>query len=117
MSKKKSNEEFVIELKAINPDIQPLDQYVTALTKIRFQCKVCGYQWAAKPNSVLNGHGCPECGKRKIGNSLRKTHDQFVQELRNKNPNMIVIGTYTNTKQKIKVRFNKLMYLILTTPF
>lgn len=70
MSKKKSNEEFVIELKAITPDIQPLDQYVTALTKIRFQCKVCGYQWAAKPNSVLNGHGCPECGKRKIGNSL-----------------------------------------------
>lgn len=116
MAKKKSNEEFLIELKAIYPDIQPLDQYITALTKIRFQCKVCGYQWAAKPNSVLNGHGCPECGKRKIGNSLRKTHDQFVQELRNENPNLIVIGTYAGNKHKIKVRCGKCGYEWSPTP-
>lgn len=61
MSRRKTNEEFLAELAAVNPNIEPLEPYVSAVTKMDCRCKVCGYVWKAKPHNLLGGHGCPKC--------------------------------------------------------
>ena len=64
---RKSTERFVDELKAINPNIIVNSEYINNKTKINVECTVCGHIWDVVPASLLNGHGCPKCAKRKNG--------------------------------------------------
>lgn len=41
MSKTKTNEDFIKELKNTNSMIMPLEKYITAQTKIKFRCLEC----------------------------------------------------------------------------
>lgn len=93
---RKTNEEFNSELKKVNPDIIPIDNYINASTAIRFQCAICSYIWKTTPDAVLKGHGCGNCkGNR------RKTQDEFVEEMKIKHPTIEVIGTYNGSKIKV----------------
>ena len=56
-----SNEEYFKVLKGIHPNVIPLDKYVNSQVKIKYKCKICGYEWLSKPNTLQNGHGCPNC--------------------------------------------------------
>lgn len=72
MAKRVSNEDFIKNLHIINPNIKPLERYVKAIEKIRFQCLIDGTIFESTPNNVLRGHGCPMCGRIKgVQNSLR----------------------------------------------
>ncbi len=66
MAVRKTHEQFVDELQAINPRIKILGEYKTAITKIQVQCEDCGNIWDTKPSLLLCGRGCPECGKKKL---------------------------------------------------
>ena len=61
MSNRKTNDEFVAELKIKNPSIHPLELYVKATTKIQCECLLCGHKWAVTPQSLLRGSRCPIC--------------------------------------------------------
>lgn len=95
-----TNEIFIDKLKEINPDIEPLENYVTQKTNIKFRCKKDGYEWETSPYHVLNGSGCRQC------NSLNKTnsHEWFIENLKEKSPNIQVIGTYGGYAKKITVK-------------
>ena len=101
MSKRKTQEQFIIELQEVNPSIEVIGQYKTALTKIRVKCSVCNNVWETKPSSLLLGRGCPECGKRKIGNALRKKNSDFIAELYAVNPNIESLEEYKGNKEKL----------------
>mgnify|MGYP003304497035 CR=1 FL=1 len=49
----------------------------------------------AKPYSILQGNHCPKCSTR------RKSHEQYVRELLLENPNIEVLGEYTNANTNI----------------
>lgn len=92
--KRKSHKGYVEELKVVNHNIIVLDEYINAKTKILHKCLVCGYEWMVVPSSILHGCGCPECGKKSIGNSNRKKHEEYVQDLYNVNQNVIPLEKY-----------------------
>lgn len=95
---KKTHEEFLNELFNINPNIEVLEKYQNINTKILCRCKIDGYEWKVTPNNLIsNKCGCPKCA----GN-LKKTHDDFVQELYSKNQNFNILGKYINNHTKIK---------------
>ena len=60
---RKTNDEFVNELKLINPKIKVLEKYINNHTKLLCKCLIDGNKWYASPNSLLTNHGCPECWK------------------------------------------------------
>ena len=62
--KKKSNEQFLKELKIANPSVEALEEYSGANIKILFRCRDCGHEWRSLPKSMLTGQGCPSCNKR-----------------------------------------------------
>ena len=88
-----------------NKDVQLISEYIGNEKPITCKCKKCGNIWTTLPKTLItNGAGCPICGKAKASLSERKTHNQFVEELEEVNPNIEVLGSYTGTHRKIKCR-------------
>lgn len=99
MRKKKTHEEYVAEVAIINPNIEVVGTYINSKTPILYRCKIDGHEWTTVPTNVLRGSGCPKCS----GN-IKKTHEQYVEELATKNPTVEVIGRYIDAKTKITYR-------------
>lgn len=96
----KSNETFIGELSRVNRFTEPIEPYITAKAKIKVRCKRCGYEWKSRPHDLLYGRGCPKCA----GN-MRRTIEQFRNELRKINQQIEVIDDlYVNDCTKLRVR-------------
>ena len=78
--RKVTHEEFLEKLNKVNSNVEVLGIYVKAQTKIKVKCKICGNEWEVTPNNLLNGKGCPECGKQKTKQARLKSIDEFVEE-------------------------------------
>lgn len=98
----KTNEEFVTELRSINPNIELLSNYIKSDKNILCKCVMCGHIWETIPNSLISGRGCPVCASTKKADKLRKTHEEFMAELELINPNVTVLGRYFNSRSSIK---------------
>ena len=96
---KKTHDEFVEEMKSINPNIDILSKYENAKTRIKCKCKIDGHVWTATANNLLRGYGCPVCGGR-----MKMTHDEFVERLSIVNPDIEILGKYVNSKTPILCR-------------
>lgn len=66
MSRKLTNDEFVERLNIVNNGVVALDIYQGSRTKIHFKCLKCGHIWKAFSESVMQGYGCPVCGRQKL---------------------------------------------------
>ena len=96
MGKRLTNEEVVQRVYNINPDIQIMDKYINAKTRLKCKCLIDGYEWYAFADSLFKGHGCPKCA----GN-IKKTTEQYKQELKDKNIQVECLGEYVNGHTKI----------------
>lgn len=101
---KKTNEQFVREVEISNNTVEVLDKYIDSHTKIRARCKIHNIIWECLPSALISGTGCPQCRNMKIQSALRKTHEQFVEEIHNVNPNINIVGQYINSRTKLNVK-------------
>lgn len=97
--KRKSHEDFISELKQLNPNINVVGEYINCSTKIEVCCLTCNHSWYATPNSLLRGSGCPQCA-----NNQKKSHDRFVFEMEEYNPHVEILETYINSHTPLKVK-------------
>ena len=63
MAVRKTKEQVQAQLDAAGKGFVLLGEYKSALTKTTFQC-ANQHTWEAKPNTILNGAGCPHCSNR-----------------------------------------------------
>ena len=100
---KKTAEAYKKQFYDNNFSIDLLSDYVNNKTKISVQCKVCSFIWSVIPSDMIRKDnkktGCPKCA----GNQ-KKTQEEFVYELKNKNPKINVLGKYAGKAKKIKVK-------------
>ena len=114
---KMSNDEFINRLKKTNKkykEIKLLEQYKTMRTKIKCKCLKCNNIWMADPNRLLNGCGCPNCYGTK-----KKTHKEFVEELKQNNQyykNIVFLSKYETARKKIKWKCRKCNSVMETRP-
>lgn len=106
-----TNAEYIDRLLKINPNVQPLEKYINANSKILHKCLIDGYVWRTTPGSILQGTGCPICA----GN-IKKDHSQYVQELYMINPDIIVVGQYIGSNKQILHRCKKDNFEWLASP-
>ncbi len=92
----KTHEQYLDELRKVNPNIEPIGQYIGANIPILHKCLIDGYEWNAQPNNMLNGYGCPKCSQR-----FRRTHDYYVNEVFEINPDIEVIGIFNGLRTPI----------------
>lgn len=94
---RKPYEQFLSELSAINKNIIVSGKYKNTESKMNCTCKVCGYTWLSTPHKLLQKCGCPKCS-----GVAKKTTEQFIEELKEINKDILVIGNYKNNRSKIK---------------
>ena len=107
-----SNEEFLDKLeKSHNGNIIALENYVNAKTKIKFKCLKDGHIWESEPYRVMNGTGCPMCSNR-----IKKTEDDFIQMLAERNPDVELISKYNSMHERALFRCRVCDYEWKTSP-
>lgn len=100
MAKRKTNEEFKMEMKIISPSIEVLGEYKNNKTKIEVQCKVCNKKYESTPDTLLRAKECKFC-KREVNTKRQtKTKEQFVFELEKMNPTIKLISDYKGSLKK-----------------
>ncbi len=100
-----ANLQFKIKLKEINPNIEPLEEYKGSSIPILVNNKKCKHPaWKATPSGLYSGHGCPICAHEIVARKLTHSHNQFLNELKKVNINIIVLGIYRHSKEKILVK-------------
>lgn len=94
--KRMTHDEYVERLKAIHDNIEVLEEFKNTQTSILHRCKIHNYEWMVLPNNLLRGKNCPKCS-----GVYRKTHNEYVKEVKSLRDNIEVLGTYKNNKTKI----------------
>lgn len=51
-----------------NTEISPTDLTKGSGKKVWWKCQKCGHKWVSAVKDRINGHGCPECAKKKSKN-------------------------------------------------
>lgn len=100
MANKKTNEQFQKEFKEKgNENIEVLGKYIRQKEKIAVACKKCGRTWEMFPDSILRGAGCKVC----LGIAKKNT-EEFIADLKNVTPFLIVEGEYISTHEHIAIK-------------
>jgi len=76
------------------------DRYNTAHIPLKYKCKICGFEWEAKPNhSVLveNWEGCPKCKEENVLLENIKFFRDFAYK-----HNCKIISNFVNWDKEIK---------------
>ena len=94
---KRTDLEFKDMMRTLNPEIEIVGNYHNNHTPVESICLKCGYRWLARPNHLIDGHGCPSC----CGN-LKKTTDDIRAELKTRNMPITVVGEYINDNQPVR---------------
>lgn len=99
-SSKISDEEFKEILKERNKYIELVGKLGPNLsTKARFKCLKCKHEWKTAPINVIRKDrptGCPKCA-----GTMAKTHQEFVEECKKKQPGITITGVYKRADKKI----------------
>ena len=99
--RKKTHEEFVNEIKIINPDVEIIGKYVNNKTHLDVVCKKCGTKYTSTPNNLLSGRRCKICANKENGIAKMKTNDEFLKELNDLNIGIIALEPYNGNDTKI----------------
>lgn len=103
MVKKMSHREFVRALKAQKLKITVFGTYWNSLFRVAVKCDVCGWEWAPIGGSLLRGHGCPKCG-----GTMQKSHAEFVEDLKSKRDDVIIVGPYVKALEKKCIQISEM---------
>ena len=96
LSRKMTTNDFKNKIESVNSNIEILGDYVARNEKIKCKCKVCGHVWNPVPDSLLSGHGCPNCTNHFTN---RLTDNQYRLKLKEKHPNITLMETYKNGRE------------------
>lgn len=102
-NKKKTHEEFEKVILDLYPSIELVSKYKGANHKIKARCKVDNYEWEVVAES-LKQCGCPVC------NGAIMTTTSFKNEIKEKYPNVEILGEWNGIKGKIKCHCKKCEY-------
>lgn len=97
----KTYETFIEEMLLVNPSIEIMSTYTKSKEHVECRCKTCGHLWKATPGNLLSGYGCSICSKKKASDKQRKSHEQFIKEMKELHPTIQVTGKYIGAQSPV----------------
>lgn len=82
MPKKKTQEEFVNELKETHPNLTVLGTYAGDKKYVEVRCNIHNHVFMTKPNWLHHGANCQKCYDDRRGQTLKKSLSQLLSEFR-----------------------------------
>jgi len=107
---KKTQQEFIKEIKIKNPTIEVLGEYINSHTKIEFKCE-CGNIHSIIPVKLLKGQKCPKCVGIRSSNMQKMDESVFLNRIKELYPELEILGEYINSQTKIKYKCNVCGYI------
>lgn len=101
---KKTHQEFVDQVKNLDSQIEIIGEYVNDRMPVKCRCRQCGHEWSPAATSLIQHHGCPLCARKKASAKITRTHEQFVEDMSVRNPQIEVLGRYINARESILCR-------------
>jgi hypothetical protein len=115
--KKLTHDEF---LSKIPEDIIIVGEYENSRQKIQAKCSKCCFSWSPVANSLINGHGCPHCGKE-VSKKTKKwnvTNDCFLNKIPFALLSTIeVMDKYSSVHSDVKVRCKICEFCWTSSPY
>ena len=71
-----------VQAKLAERAIELLSAYKGIEEKIDCRCLRCEHKWTTRYRHITRGHGCPQCGNRKIAEQKRHSTEHFIKVLR-----------------------------------
>lgn len=99
-----STDEFKNKVHSCNPNLEVLSEYKGIRSKVLRRCKVCGDTREVTARTLLSGRKCISCVAAERAKGLRKTHSQFVDELRQINCDIEILTEYTTNDNPVLCR-------------
>ena len=119
MSRAFTHEEFIDKLKTKNnhfDTIEILGKYINTKTKIQCKCKICGYEWKAIPEVLLNGNGCRKCGRIIAAEKTKIKHSDYLISFRERHPTVELLTEYIGCSKPITCHCVVCNHTWVTTP-
>ncbi len=98
---KYTQQEYIELLNKKNPNISLIGEYINMNTPILHYCKKHDIKWDISPYHALEGCGCTQCGKEKITNKKRSTHEKYISDLYSIRNDIEVLEYYIDSKTPI----------------
>lgn len=111
----RTHDEFISDMKIINPSIKIIGKYERSAQKIECHCLIHNYKWFIRPNGLLQGQGCSLCAKEKLRKYKLLSQEEFENKIKDINPDIIILGRYSGSKENIKVKCLKCKHEWLPT--
>lgn len=112
MVKKKTNKEYLDELKKVwGGEYIVLTEYVNQKTKIKVLHTKCGNVYETYPMNLVRGHKCRYCSNRAL-----KNNSDFLKELKGIDTTLIPLGKYQGANKKIEFRCSICGNIVQRTP-
>lgn len=94
------------------PEIEIIGQYLNQDSYVECHCKKCENNFQVWGNSILSGkikQICPYC--RIDIRSTRLSNQEFINRVKEIHPDIEVMGDFSTTREKIKLKCNKCGYI------
>lgn len=93
-----THQEFLEKLHIVKPNIEALEEYHGVDGKIKCKCKKCDYEFMTTPYVLFtkNGSGCRRCN-----GTLKKTHDEYLKNIKEKAFQIIPLEEYKTSSKYI----------------
>lgn len=113
---RKTNEDYIKELKEVNKYIKPLEDYQNANTPIMHLCTIHNVKWKIQPSNALKGHSCYKCHREKQSIAKRNTTEDYLLILNKKNINVEPLEEYVDGLTPILHRCKQCNYEWVARP-
>lgn len=87
-----------------NEHVVVIGEYKGSKNKVKVKCKYCGEEFMMRADSVLSGRGHQSCLQKMINREPRMTQQEYVNKLNETNSNIVPLGIFTKTKDKMIFR-------------
>ena len=93
------------------PYIELVGNYTNMSTPTDCYCSRHDIYWQTKPQNILEGHGCLECGKEKLSIQHTYIQEEFENLIKLVNPDIEIISDYKGMEYDVTVRCKKCGYI------
>ena len=87
-----------------NPNVELLSEFKGVDKKVILKCKKCFHIWESTPSHLKERRGCPICARKYLTSLYVKSKEKFIEEMKEIDPTIEIIGEYVNNRTKIKCR-------------
>ena len=93
------------------PYIKLIGNYINMSTQLDCYCEKHNIYWKPTLQSILEGHGCIECGKEKLSQQHILSQEEFEAMVKMVNPDIEIISKYKGMEYDVIVRCRKCGYV------